>query len=80
MNYCFFYSGAQDYEALLLYIANNLEWMSEWIETCKSLNDGRLSWQPLFELIREVYRSGDGNVTDREIDLAYGLKDRKVSN
>lgn len=76
----FFYSGAQDYEALLLYIANNLEWMSEWIETCKARNDSRLSWQLLSELIREVYRSGDGNVTDREIDLAYGLKDRKVSN
>ena len=76
----FFYSGAQDYEVLLLYIANNLEWMSEWIETCKAHNDGRLSWQLLFELIREAYRSGDGNVTDKKIDLAYGLKDTKVSN
>ena len=76
----FFYSGAQDYEALLLYIANNLEWMSEWIETCKARNDGRLSRQLLSELIREVYHSGDGNVTDREIDLTYGLKDRKVHN
>ena len=76
----FFYSGAQDYEALLLYIANNLEWMSEWIETCKAHKYGRLSWKLLSELIREVYSSGDGNVTDREIDLAYGLKDRKVRN
>ena len=76
----FFYLGAQDYEALLLYIANNLEWMSEWIETCKSCKNSRLSWKLLFELIREAYRSGDGNVTDREIDLAYGLIDRKVRN
>ena len=76
----FFYLGAQDNEALLLYIANNIEWMSEWIETCKARNDGRLSWKLLSELIKEAYRSGDGNVTDREIDLAYGLKDRKVSN
>ena len=54
--------------------------MSEWIETCKARKDGRLSWKLLFELIREAYRSGDGNITDMEIDLAYGLKDRKVSN
>ena len=76
----FFYSGAQDYEALLLYIANNLEWMTEWIETCKAHNNGRLSWKLLSEFLREEYRSGDGNVTDGEIDLAYGLKYRKVSN
>ena len=76
----FFYSGAQDYEALLLYISNNLEWMSELIEICKEHKYGRLSWKLLSELIRETYHSGDGNVTDREIDLAYGLKDRKVSN
>ena len=76
----FFYSGAQDYEALLLYIANNLEWMSEWIERCKECNESILSWKLLSELIREAYRSGDGNVTDKEIDLAYGLKDGKVSN
>ena len=69
----FFYSGAQDYEALLLYIANNLEWMSEWIETCKARNDGRLSWKLLSELIREAYGSGDGNVTDREIDLEISI-------
>ena len=54
--------------------------MSECIETCKEHNDGRLSWKLLSELIREAYRSGDGNVTDREINLAYGLKYRKVSN
>ena len=76
----FFYSSAQDYEALLLYIADNLEWMSEWIKTCKAHKNGRLSWQLLSELVREVYHSGDGNVTDKEIDLAYGLKDSKVSN
>ena len=76
----FFYSGAQDYEALLLYIANNIEWMSEWIERCKERNNDRLSWKLLSKLVREAYRSGYGNVTDMEIDLAYGLKDRKVRN
>ena len=38
--------------------------------------DASLSWQKLFELIREARCNGDSNVTQMEIDLAYGLKDK----
>jgi hypothetical protein len=53
--------------------------MNVWIERCKQHNGGRLSWQRLSELVREARRNGDANVTQREIDLAYGLKDGQVS-
>ena len=49
--------------------------MNVWIERCKQHNGGRLSWQRLSELVREACHNGDQNVTQREIDLAYGLKD-----
>ena len=48
--------------------------MNVWIEICKQHNGGRLSWQRFSELVREARRNGDANVTQREIDLAYGLK------
>jgi hypothetical protein len=54
--------------------------MNVWIEICKQHNGGRLSWQRLSELVREARRNGDANVTQREIDLEYGLKDGQVSN
>jgi hypothetical protein len=49
--------------------------MNVWIERCKHHHGGRLSWQRLSELVREARHNGDANVTQREIDLAYGLKD-----
>jgi hypothetical protein len=48
--------------------------MNVWIERCKQHNGGRLSWKRLSELVRESQRNRDVNVTQREIDLAYGLK------
>jgi hypothetical protein len=30
-------------------------------------------------LVKEVERKGDINLTQREIDLAYGLKDKQAS-
>jgi hypothetical protein len=64
---------------LHLYIANNLDWMNVWIEICKQQNGGRLSWQRMSELVREARRNEDANVTQREINLAYGLKDGQIS-
>jgi hypothetical protein len=49
--------------------------MNVWIERCKQHHGGRLSWKQLSELVREARRNEDVNVTQREIDLAYGLKD-----
>jgi hypothetical protein len=51
--------------------------MKVWIDRCKECHDGRLSWKELSELVREAHRNGDSNVTQREIDLAYCLKDGK---
>jgi hypothetical protein len=52
--------------------------MNVWIERCKQHNGGRLSWKQLFDLVREACRNRDVNVMQREIDLAYGLKDGQV--
>ena len=71
----FFYSVAQEWDALHLYNANNLDWMNVWIERCKQHHGGRLSCHWLSELVREASCNGYANVTQREIDLAYGLKD-----
>jgi hypothetical protein len=54
--------------------------MNVWIEICKQHNGGRLLWQLLSELVREARPNRDVNVMQREIDLAYGLKDGQVRN
>jgi hypothetical protein len=54
--------------------------MNVWIERCKQHNGDRLSWKQLSELVKEAHCKRDANVTQREIDLAYGLKDGQVSN
>ena len=54
-------------------IANNLDWMNVWIEICKQHRGGRLSWKRLSEFVREACRNEYDNVTQREIDLTYGL-------
>jgi hypothetical protein len=52
--------------------------MKVWIEICIQ-NDGRLSWQWVSTLVIESHCNGDTNLTQREIDLAYGLKDKQES-
>ena len=52
--------------------------MNAWIEICKKHHGGRLSQEELSKLVREARRNEDANVTQREIDLAYGLKDGQV--
>jgi hypothetical protein len=53
--------------------------MNVWIEICKQNDGGKFSWKQLSELVREAHRNGDANVTQREIDLTYGLKDGHAS-
>jgi len=52
--------------------------MKVWIERCNQSGRG-LSWEGVASLVKEAHRNGDGNLTEREIDLAYGLKDKQVS-
>jgi hypothetical protein len=51
--------------------------MKVWIERCTQSGEG-LSWEGVASLVKEAHRNGDTNVTEREIDLAYGLKDKQV--
>ena len=60
-----------------MYIANNLDWMTVWIERCQQ-NGFSLTWEGVASLVREAHRNGDPNVTPMVLDLAYGLRVRKV--
>ena len=69
------------WDALHLYIANNLDWMEHWIEDCEECF-GRLSWEGVSEMIKTTHchRHQFHDLTSqREVDLAYGLKDKKAS-
>ena len=55
--------------------------MEEWIELCIELY-GTLSWEGVSKLIKTVHLYREeylGELTQREIDLACGLKDKKAS-
>ena len=50
--------------------------MMVWIERCQQ--SGRtLTWEGVASLVKEAHRNGDSNVTQRVIDLAYGLRDKQ---
>ena len=69
------------WDALHLYIANNLDWMENWIEDCEECF-GRLSWEGASEMIKTAHRhrhQSPNLTSQREIDLAYGLKDKNAS-
>ena len=51
--------------------------MKALIETCVQCDD-RLLWEGVSTLVIEAHRNGDSNVTQREIDLACGLRDFQV--
>ena len=72
-----FFIVGHEWDALHLYIANNLDWMMVWIE--QSQENGRsLTWNGVASLVKEAHRNGDPNVTPMVLDLVYGLRDRKV--
>ena len=52
--------------------------MKVWIERCNRSGQG-LSWEGVASLVKEAHHNGDANLTEREIDLAYGIKDKHVS-
>jgi hypothetical protein len=51
--------------------------MKVWIDRCKECHGSKLSWKELSELVIEAHHNGDFDVTQRETDLAYCLKDGK---
>ena len=76
----FFHIVGREWDALHLYIANNLDWMEYWIELCEEYY-GRLSWEGFSKMIKTMhrYRREFPDLTQREIDLAFGLKDKRES-
>jgi hypothetical protein len=52
--------------------------MKVWIEICIEC-DGMLTWEGVSKLVIEAHCNGYTNLTHREIDLAYGLKDKQES-
>ena len=52
--------------------------MKVWIERCEQYSHG-ISWEGVASLVKATHRNGDTNITQREIDLAYGLKYNKAS-
>jgi hypothetical protein len=48
------------------------------IEQCKQYGQG-LSWEGVSSLVKATHCNGDINLTQREINLAYGLKDKHES-
>ena len=65
---------------IYLYIANNIDWMEEWIEQCMEYY-GTLTWEGVSKMIKTMHRHREEypKITQREIDLACGLKDKKAS-
>ena len=68
----------REWDSIHLYISKNLDWMKVWIERCKQLDHG-ISWEGVASLVKATHRNGDTNIIEREINLAYGLKDKHVS-
>ena len=68
------------WDATYLYIANNIDWMEEWIERCIEYYS-TLSWEGVSKMIKTVHRRREEypELTQREIDLACGFKYKKES-
>ena len=49
--------------------------MKVWIERCEQSGHG-ISWEGVASLVKAAQCNGDRNLTEREIDLAYGVKDK----
>jgi hypothetical protein len=75
-----FHIVGREWDALHLYIANNLDWMEYWIERCEEYY-GRLSLEGVSKMIKTMhhYRHEFIDLTQREIDLSFGLEDKKAS-
>ena len=48
------------------------------IKQCEQSGHG-ISWEGATSLVKETHCNGDTNLTEREIDLGYGLKDKQAS-
>ena len=74
--YCHQAAG-REWDAIYLYIAKNLDRIKVWIERCRQSGHG-ISWEGVASLVKEAHHNGDTNLIEREINLAYGLKDKQA--
>ena len=52
--------------------------MNVWIERCEKSGHG-ISWEGVASLVKAAQHNGDKNLTEMEINLAYGVKDKMAS-
>ena len=52
--------------------------MKVWIERCEQLGHG-ISWEGVASLVKAAQCNGEINLTEKEIDLAYGVKGKMAS-
>ena len=52
--------------------------MKVWIEQCEQYGHG-ISWEGVASLVKVSHRNGDTNLTERVIDLSYGLNDKNLT-
>ena len=52
--------------------------MKVWIERCEQSGHG-ISWEGVDSLVKPAHHNGDRNLTEKEINLAYGVKDKMES-
>ena len=52
--------------------------MKVWIEQCTQSSHG-ISWEGVASLVKVAQCNGDNNLTEREINLEYGVKDKMAS-
>jgi hypothetical protein len=71
---------AREWDALHLYIANNLDWMEHWIEYTEEYFV-RLSCEGVSKMIKTMHHHQDKflDLTSREVDLDFALKDKQES-
>ena len=72
-----FETGGREWDAIHLYIMNNLDWMTEWIEQCQQ-NGFSLTWEGVASLVTEAHRNGDSNVMLMSVDLVNSLRGGEV--
>ena len=50
--------------------------MKVWIELCTQSSHG-ISWEGVASFVKAAHHNEDTNLTQREINLEYGLKDKQ---
>ena len=54
-------------------------WLDEGMDWTMRTIGHVISWEGVASLVKAAQRNGYNNLTEREIDLAYGVKDKMAS-